>query len=544
MSAPATLVGLLDELVAADADAVLALDADPAGAVATTRAQLRHRVGVLTADLQRAGVGPGDCVAVWLPNWSDALAWQVAVASLGAHVIGVNTRYNVDEVVHVLDRARPRVLALAHGFHGLDLLGRLRQAVAAAEAAPPAVVPVAGPHGTAPDDVAGHDVGGGVWLPTDPAAVRGTPAAPPPRDGSDLAVAFTTSGSTGMPKLAAHREDAVVGHAHADARALGVGSGDVALCVLPLSGVFGFNTALAAVAGGGACLFEPTFDPVRTLDDMAEHGVTHVVGGDDMVSRLTDAWPGHPVALPALRWLGLADFIGRSVEVAAWAAEHFGASATGVYGSSEVFALSLLWPPGEPAPRRWSGGGRPVSPEIRVRTADPDLGTELGPGEQGELQFRGPTVVDAYLGDPAAAQRAFTDDGWFRSGDLAVVDGDGGVEYVCRMGDVLRLSGFLVSPAEIEVRLADHPAVETAKVVGASAPGGATRAVAFVVLTEGRTAAPGELRDWCAATLAGFKVPAEVVVIDAMPTTSGTNGSKIRAATLRAGARQRPAVAP
>lgn len=544
MSAPATLLGLLDELVDADAAAVVALDAGPSGAVSTTRAQLRSRVAVLAADLQRAGVGPGDCVAVWLPNWSDALTWQVAVASLGAHVIGINTRYNVDEVVHVLDRARPTVLALAHDFHGLDLLDRLRRAVAAAEAPPPAVVPVAGPYGTAPADPAGSDVGGGAWLPTDPATVGVDPPAPAPRDGSDLAVAFTTSGSTGMPKLAAHREDAVVGHARADARALGVAPGDVALCVLPLSGVFGFNTALAAVAGGGACLFEPTFDAVATLDDMADHGVTHVVGGDDMASRLADAWPGHPVALPALRWLGLADFIGRSHDVAAWAAEHFGASTTGVYGSSEVFALTLLWPGGEPAPRRWGGGGRPVSPEIVVRTADPDLGTEVGPGEQGELQFRGPTVVDAYLGDPGAAQRAFTDDGWFRSGDLAVIGEDGGVEYVCRMGDVLRLSGFLVSPAEIELRLADHPAVGTAKVVGVRGPGGADRAVAFVVLAEGRSATPEELRDWCAATLARFKVPADVVVIDEMPTTSGTNGSKIRAATLREWAQQRQGVGP
>jgi fatty-acyl-CoA synthase len=148
-------------------------------------------------------------------------------------------------------------------------------------------------------------------------------------------------------------------------------------------------------------------------------------------------------------------------------------------------------------------------------------------------------VVDAYLGDPDAAARAFTDDGWFRSGDLAVIGEDGGVEYLCRMGDVLRLSGFLVAPAEIETRLAEHEAVELAKVVGVREAGGNTRAVAFVVLSDGRTAAPEELRAWCAAGLAGFKVPAQVHLIDEMPTTSGTNGSKIRAATLREWAAER-----
>lgn len=527
-----SLLELLDRLVAEAPDAVAAIDAAPGGVRTVSRRDLRRRVAVLAADLHRAGLGAGDCVAVWLPNWSDALAWQFAVSSLGAHVIGVNTRYNVDEAVHVLDRARPRIVAVAHEFHGLDLLGRLRTAVSRASAPVPAVVPVPGPHRAGPVDPAPYDLGGGAWSARDVATVVDAEPAFPVRDGSDLAVAFTTSGSTGRPKLAAHRESAVEGHARDDARGMGVRPGDVALCVLPLSGVFGFNTAMAALAGGGACLFEPTFDAAATLDDMAGHRVTHVVGGDDMISRLVDAWADHPVPLPALRWIGVADFIGRSLDVAHWA-ERFGALTSGVYGSSEVFALTLFWPADETAPRRWLGGGRPVSSAIEVRTADPASGAVVPPGEQGELQFRGPTVVDAYLGDPAAAARSFTEDGWFRSGDLARIDADGGVEYVCRMGDVLRLSGFLVAPAEIEARLAEHEAVEVAKVVGLRDATGNNRAVAFVVLTGGRTADPEELRAWCAATLARFKVPARVHVIEEMPTTSGTNGSKIRAATLR-----------
>ena len=72
------------------------------------------------------------------------------------------------------------------------------------------------------------------------------------------------------------------------------------------------------------------------------------------------------------------------------------------------------------------------------------------PGIQGELQFRGPNVVDTYLGNPNAAKHAFTADGWFRSGDPGFMNPDGSFDYVCRMGDALRLRGFLVEPAEIE----------------------------------------------------------------------------------------------
>jgi acyl-CoA synthetase (AMP-forming)/AMP-acid ligase II len=530
----ATLPGLLDALVAADPAAPAALDRVGGGFRAVSRRALRERADAVRACLAGAGVGPGDCVGAWLPNWSDALAWQLAASGLGAHVIGLNTRYNVAEVAHVLRRAAPRALAVAAGFHDLDLVARLAAAVAEAGGAAPLVVPVAGPGAAAPDP-AGFDVGGGTAL-VDPGA-----AAPPlDRDGTDLAVAFTTSGSTGLPKLAAHRERAVVDHAAADAARLGIVPGDVVACVLPLSGVFGFSTALAALAGGATCLLEPVFDPPAALAAMAAHRATHLVGGDDMVGRLTDAWRAAPADLSALRWLGLADFVGRTTEVAQWAAAEFGALTTGVYGSSEVFALALSWPDDVPAPRRWGGGGTPVSPAIRVRVADPETGAPVPDGEQGELLVAGPTVVDAYLGDPAAAESAFTADGWFRTGDLAVHHPDGGVEYVCRMGDVLRLSGFLVAPAEIEARLAAHPAVATAKVVGARSAQGAPQAVGFVVLADGATATPDELRDWCAAALARFKVPARVELVEAMPTTSGVNGTKIRAATLREWAARPP----
>jgi acyl-CoA synthetase (AMP-forming)/AMP-acid ligase II len=139
-------------------------------------------------------------------------------------------------------------------------------------------------------------------------------------------------------------------------------------------------------------------------------------------------------------------------------------------------------------------------------------------------------VVDGYLG--GEAPDVFRADGWFRSGDLGVLVDEGAFVYVCRMGDALRLRGFLVDPAEIEVRLAAHPGVHTAKVVGVADSEGATVAVGFVTL-EPDAGDPGDLRAWCAEMLAPFKVPVAVHVLDEMPTTSGTNGIKIKAAELR-----------
>lgn len=534
---PGDLPDLLGRLARRDPAATAVIDVtSDRRALAVTRGRLWRRTLELAGQLAARGIGPGDCVAVWLPNWSDALCWQFAASLLDAHVIGVNTRYNVDEVAHLLNGAGPRLVAVAHGFHGLELGERLHRAAGRATATTPSVAVVAAPGEPPAPRPEDYDLGAGAWV---PASTGQEPEAPARAGDPDaLAVAFTTSGSTGRPKLAAHRAAGVLSHALSDAAAIGLGEGDVLLCGVPLAGTYGFSAAMAALAGGAAVLLEPAFDAHGVLDDMAGHRVTHLVAGDDLALRLATAWRERPRELRAWRWWGAAAFQGRLPELAGWAGAEFGTVTSGVYGSSEVFALAAMWPDDEPVPRRWEGGGHLVGAGADVRVVD-GSGAVLPAGREGELQFRGPGVVDAYLGDPEAARAAFTGDGWFRSGDLGHLVEPGVFVYTCRMGDALRLRGFLVDPAEIEIRLAEHDGVHTAKVVGIDGPDGGTVAVGFVVPTPGAAPEPSVLRDWCAATLAGFKVPAAVHVIDRMPTTSGTNGTKIRAAELRDWARRR-----
>ncbi len=545
-TAAMSLLAMLRRRVQLDPAATIAIDAGSADARFVTGARLWRRVWTLSADLADKGVEHGDCIAVWLPNWSDSLVWQFAAVTRGAHVIGVNTRYNVDEVTHLLDCARPVVLAIAHDFVGLDLDVRLRHAVAASKARPPSVAVVCGPHGmdAEPSALSRYDVGRGAWTPRQCTGAADTVPDPSTDFPEALAVAFTTSGSTGRPKLAAHTSMSVAEHARAAAKAGGWAASDVTLCALPLTGVFAYIPAMAAIASRGVCLLEPVFQPETIIADMARFGVTHVVGGDDIVGRLVEAWKAAPRDLERWRRLLMADFNGKSLELAAWAEQQFGLKASGVYGSSELFALTSVWPEHATAPRRWQGGGFPVSSRIDVRSADPETGQISAAGSPGELQFRGPNVVDAYLGHPELRAMQMTPDGWFRSGDLGVVNEDGSFQYVCRIGDALRLKGFLVEPAEIEARLAAHPAVQIAKVVGLRLADGQTEAVAFVVL-EGQAHTTSEaLRNWCAERLARHKVPRTVHIIDAMPTTSGVNGTKIRNAELRLWAQQREATAP
>lgn len=477
-------------LAVADPEAVALVEPARYGS-AITYGELRTAVETLAVDLTRRGVRRGSVVAVWLPTCVDAVVWQFAVTSVGAAVLGINTRYGPHELKHLLAIAKPHCIAMPEEFLGRDFAGMLRES----GLAPPVVatVDVAGPP-RLPRWSGGSLVGLSMGQQDDPANY------------------FTTSGSTGLPKLAEHDQQSVVRHAENAAAAFDIRPGDFVLSVLPLAGVFGFNTVMAALSVGAACIMQQVFSTADTIEQLQAYEISHVLAGDDLLGRLLDTWRQEPVPLPGWRCAGVADFAGRGGEIAEWA-EALGARFTGLYGASEVFALLARWPSDAPLETRMKAGGVPISPDIEFRLED------------GELQFRGYPVLTRYLGNPEATAAAFTADGWYRSGDLGEPLGDG-FTYLCRLGDALRLRGFLVQPAEIETFLVTHPAVEQVKVVGASG-----EAVAFVRLA--RAVAEEVLVDFCRQNLAAFKVPRRIVALSEFPTTLGTNGTKIRAAELR-----------
>lgn len=551
-SSPSTLYSHLQEWVTADPQRLALIDPVPDGDqraeiqdghVHVTVADLLARANQFAALLAAQGIDDGDCVAVWLPSWADTYAWQFAASARGAHVIGVNTRYNVAEVNHVLSKARPRALVLAHGFRGIDFLSTATKAVAEAQEEFPAgskhpfVPPVsfvwAVPGAADEPRPADYDLGSGaVTVPVNAAQSTDVPAPVAPRE-DRLSVAFTTSGSTGMPKLAAHRESAVISHSQHVADRAGFAPGDVLVEPLPYSGVFGYSAGMGALFGGAAVLLHPVFDEHALVQAWATFEGSHFVGADDMLSRVRRVCEESNTRLDSWKWAGVADFQGMSADIATWAAESFGTRTVGVYGSSEVFALTSFWPVDTREELRYSGGGRLVDPAYEYRIVDPLSNERVPSGSEGEIQLRGTNVVDHYLGDQGEGAKNFAGEGWFSTGDLGRDQGPETFEYVCRMGDVIRLRGFLVDPAEIELHLITHEDVEIVKVVGRADESGSPEVVAFVQPVPGSTPDPAEIRQYCKQRLASFKVPTEVRIVETMPVTAGTNGSKIKAAVLR-----------
>ncbi|QQS11841.1 MAG: AMP-binding protein [Rhodospirillales bacterium] len=518
---------IADDLVGLLANNAAANPAAPAffhGGATYTWARLEDLAARAAGGLRALGVGPGDRVALWLPNVPAWPILQFACARLGAIVVSVNTRFRAVEVADIVHRSGATVLACAPNFKRIDFLGILAEIDPAALAHLRAVVTV-GDEGAAPPAIERLR-----RVPFE--ALLGSAAMDESHAGPAMGCnIFTTSGTTKAPKFVLHRQGAVMAHNLRVARAFGFTAPEtVAFGWLPMCGVFGFNVAMSAWAAGKPLVLQESFDVEEAVRLIAKHRPTALFGGDDMAERLLDAVPGER-PFPSVGLYGFANFNPALADMPARAAAR-GLTMIGLYGMSEVQALFARWNLDEDPAIRALGGGRPVSPLANARTRDPESGELLPPGQPGELELLGPSLMVGYYGDAEATAAAFTEDRYLRTGDLGHTTDDGGFVFLGRMGDVLRLAGFLVNPAEIEAHLQTHPSVAGAQVVGATHVAG-TRAVAFVVAENGAAIDEAALIEHCRRGLANFKTPARVVAVEAFPTTPSANGPKIQRARLR-----------
>ncbi len=493
-----TLPALLDSRVARGGVALLR-DAEEIGPGALQSLSIRA-----AAWLAAKGVGPGDRVAVWLVNRVEWLALLFGLARLGAALVAVNTRYRAAELEHILSRSGARMLVVQPGFRGIDFSRVLGQMDAdflrGIEIVD--VEKMHFPEGEAPD--------------------RSTPDAP--------VAMFTTSGTTSGPKLVTHTQRTVSFHAQQVARFYGLEApGAKLLGALPLCGVFGFDSALGALAAGAPVVLMETFEAAAAAALVRRHEVTHVFGSDEMFRRLLELAAEAP-PFPSLRMMGFANFQAGGAEFAegAW---KLGAPMLGLYGSSEVHALFAMQAPSAPLAERIEAGGRPAAGTLsEVRVRDVETGELLPPGKSGELEFRSPGNFVGYWNDPAATAKAVREDGFFASGDIGRLRADGSFVFEARRGDAIRLAGYLVSPLEIEDAVKRLEGVADVQVVAVDIER-RPRAVAFVISS--RRLREEEVIAAATKRLAPFKVPARVWFVDAFPVTQSANGVKVQRAKLR-----------
>jgi len=342
------------------------------------------------------------------------------------------------------------------------------------------------------------------------------------------ALILYTSGSTGRPKGAVLSHDALAFAIRSWAGpVMQLSSHDVVLGVLPFAHSFGLNGALFAplLAGATVALLE-RFVPDAVLEAIEQHQVTVLPGVATMFRRLLDA-PGFGRQRVASLRLAVSGAAPCPWELAQEWREQTGMRILRGYGSTEIFRpVSYRAEDPTEIPEAI---GRAV-PGVALRIVDEAERAQTS-GQAGELLIKSPAVMNGYLGAPEETRSAL-DDGWFRTGDLARMDRDGFVTIVGRKKDLILRGGYSVSPPEVEAALLTHPAVAEAAVVGRPHPELGEDIAAFVTLHSHAHAGPDELLAHCARSLAAFKCPRLVRVVDALPRSATGKILKSRLADL------------
>ena len=310
---------------------------------------------------------------------------------------------------------------------------------------------------------------------------------------------------------------------------LGVRPDDRYLNCRPFFHVAGTTLSLlVCLATGAALVTPPTFEPGAALRLLEAERCT-LISGNDSIFQLLLAHPAFRRDRLHLRggWAAAGPQTMRRI------VEEMGVrDLCWAYGLSEASPNVVLSDHRDPPELRIAGLAAP-HPGLDLRIADPDTLSPPPPEAPGEIQLRGWSVMRGYHNDPEATARAFTPDGWMRTGDLGALTSEGRLRLAGRLKDVIRVGGENMAPAELEEVLLGHPAVAMAQVVGVPDPRLGEVPVAFVLPREGSAVSPPALLDWLRPRCAGFRLPRHLWLVDGFEAIGMTASGKVQKGRLR-----------
>jgi acyl-CoA synthetase (AMP-forming)/AMP-acid ligase II len=459
-----------------------------------------------------AGIGFGDPVAVLSHNSIAFVEAFFATQKTGARVTPINVRFDAADVKDVLDDTEPRCLladpALLAGLDGIEAFLDDREIEVI----------------TTTDHPAYRDRRSYDDLTAASADPPGVGVGPEAVDGY-----FYTSGSSGRPKGVVHTHaDRVLTNLNVIAE-FGLRHNDVNCCPLPLFHAGPLYTGFVPFLQFGVpTVLLERFDPVRTLDAVAEWDVTVLGGVPAQYERLADTATNRDHDLDSLRfwWVSGAPLAETLRERCR---EELCGTHSIVYGATEVGPPASILPPEASAERPDSCGTGQMGQRVRIVNPDGanDPTAAVEPGKTGELVVRGETVMERYLHRPDETDAVLVD-GWFFTGDLARRDAAGYLSIEGRTDDMITSGGENVYPAEIETVLRDHPAIEDIAVLGVDHDEWGRTPKAFVVASDGAAMDEAAIARYCLESrLADYKRPREVAFVQEIP-RNPSGGSVLR----------------
>ena len=467
---PETLPALIERSVEKYASAPAASEL---GGRALTYEELWEESAQAAALLQQHfGVEPGDRVVFVAANSLDLLVGLIGTWRAGAVAVTLNPKYTYTELERQLTQCSPRVVLVEP-----ELLPKVSRQV--------------------PVHVLAAARSGGARL--EPMPVRG----------DDPALLMFTSGTTGQSKGALQSHLNLVSAAETWVRCLDLEPGERTVVAAPIFHVTGMNgQSLPVLATGGSVAIMPRFNARLLVELLAagEAGFFHAA--PVIYLKAIEAARGRRAHGLRVGVCG-GSFVSRGL------VSRVQKFAPGVdfrisYGMTESSSSAVLTPPG------WIDD----RPGDAVGVAVPVDDVRISPDSEGEILFRGATVIARYDGPQNVSDGCFLE-GWLRSGDLGSIDGNGFVTVLDRIKDVINRGAEKIASLEVENALCAHPAVLEAAVVGKpdAVFGEVPRAV--VVLAEGAEASPAELQEFSSKRLARFKIPVEITFVDHLPRNAG-----------------------
>jgi oxalate---CoA ligase len=447
-------------------------------------ADLRREVDRLAGRLRDAGLGPRDRIAVVLPNGPEMALVLLAAMAVGC-VAPLNPKYREEEFRFYLDDLRASALVA------------FPETPAAAYAA-------------LPGDTTRIEVGGG-GVSIDLIASRPGSVGRERPTGDDEALVLHTSGTTSRPKIVPLRQRNLARSALSIARTLQLTAEDRSLAVMPLFHIHGIMASLLAPLSAGASVVStPGFDAFKFHRWVDELQPTYYSAVPTMHQMVLDRAPERRAT--SLRFVRSSS-ASLPLPTMEGIRELFAVPVIEAYGMTEA-SHQMTSNPLPPEQAKPGSVGLATGIDVAILDARSEL---LPSGQRGEVSIRGATVIDGYENNPSANQASFTE-GWFRTGDEGMFDGDGYLFLTGRLKEQINRGGEKISPIEIDAVLLEHPAVAQAVAFAIPHEKLGEEVGAAVVLASGESASEADLRGYLGERLAAFKVPKRIVFVPEIPT--------------------------
>jgi long-chain acyl-CoA synthetase len=457
------------------------------GGIDTTYAQLNDRASRVATALINMGVKQGQHVGLCAPNSADWLAFYFGVIKAGAVAVTYSSVLTGAELTILVNHARPRFM-----LAGAERLRELEKLKGSA-----GLEKIICPDG---DIDMAHlvEMGSGSFK-----AVE--------RDRADTAAILYTGGTTGIPKGVMLSHQNINVSAHNVAYSERSTEADRALCFLPFNHVFGQMHVMNATIMSAGCLeILPTFDLDRVLEATQSGRITKLFAVPTVYTRL--------LTLERLK-----EKLGRvrysfsaaasiPVEIIRQWKERTGITISEGYGMTES-ASAVTY---NHYHRHVAGSVGTAVHLVELEIRDRE-GMRLETGQEGEICILGPNIMRGYLDNPEETSLAFWQDGWYRSGDIGVLDADGYVYIVDRLKDMIITGGENVYPREVEEQLYTLPEVEECAVIGLPDREWGERVAAFIVPKAGQSVVPEKIKAFLKSCLSAFKVPKEYISVSELP---------------------------